>query len=88
MGPQGRSGQVRKISPPPGDSIPGPSSPWPVSIPTALPGPLVLFVLRVNSLIERRKCRTVLSMFVSRRKKSKVYRLTVLSNVLTSFCNK
>jgi len=26
-GPQGQSGQVRKISPPPWDSIPGPSSP-------------------------------------------------------------
>jgi hypothetical protein len=26
-GPQGRSGQVRKILPPPRDSIPGPSSP-------------------------------------------------------------
>jgi hypothetical protein len=40
-GPQGRSGQVRKISPPPPnwDSIPGPSSPQPVAIRTELPGP-------------------------------------------------
>ena len=35
-GPQGRSGQVRKISPPPGFD-PGPSSPYSVAIPTELP---------------------------------------------------
>jgi hypothetical protein len=35
-GPQGRSGEVRKISPQ-WDSIPGPSSPKPVAIPTKLP---------------------------------------------------
>ena len=38
-GPQGRSGQVRKISPSL-VSISGPSSPWPVAIPTELPGPM------------------------------------------------
>ena len=38
-GPQGRSGQVRKISSPTGDSIPGPSSPQSVAIKTELPGP-------------------------------------------------
>ena len=42
-GPQGRSGRVRKIRPPPHrDSIPGPSSPQWVAIPTQLlsyPGP-------------------------------------------------
>ena len=37
-GPQGRSGQVRKISPH-RDSIPRPSSPQTVAIPTELPGP-------------------------------------------------
>jgi hypothetical protein len=37
-GPQGRTGQVRKISPPNRDSTPGPSSPYPVAIPTELPG--------------------------------------------------
>ena len=37
-GPQGRSGLVRKISLH-RDSIPGPSSPQAVAIPTALPGP-------------------------------------------------
>ena len=36
--PQGWSGQVRKISPH-RDSIPGPSSPQAVAIPTTLPGP-------------------------------------------------
>ena len=40
-GPQGRSGQVRKISPPHRDSIPGLSSPWPVAILTELPGPRI-----------------------------------------------
>ena len=39
-GPQGRSGLVRKISPH-WDSIPGPSSPQAVAIPTTLPGPQV-----------------------------------------------
>ena len=34
--PQGRSGRVRKISPLYGDSIPGPSSPSRVAIPTEL----------------------------------------------------
>ena len=34
-GPQGRSGRVRKVSSH-RDSIPGPSSPWRVAIPTAL----------------------------------------------------
>jgi hypothetical protein len=43
-GPHGRSGRVRKISPPPGfffsgNSIPGSSSPYSVAIPTELPGP-------------------------------------------------
>ena len=38
-GPHGRSGQVRKISPSHRDSIPGLSSPYPVAIPTELPGP-------------------------------------------------
>jgi hypothetical protein len=37
-GPQGRSGRVRKISPH-RNSILGPSSPYPVAIPTELPGP-------------------------------------------------
>ena len=37
-GPQGRYGQVRNISPH-RDSIPGPSSPLAVAIPTTLPGP-------------------------------------------------
>ena len=41
-GPQGRSGQVRKISPH-RDSIPGPSSTSPVAIPTTLPGPQYLY---------------------------------------------
>jgi len=36
-GPQGWSGEVRKISPHQ-DSIPGPSSPQAVAIPTTLPG--------------------------------------------------
>jgi hypothetical protein len=48
-GPQGRSGQVRKISPPP-EFDPRPSSPSPVAIPTELPGPLargsVCFLVR------------------------------------------
>ena len=39
VGPQGRSGQVRKISPH-RHSIPGPFSPQVVAIPTTLPGPL------------------------------------------------
>ena len=38
-GPQGRSGQVWKIAPPHRNSIPGPSGPYPVAIPTTLPGP-------------------------------------------------
>ena len=38
-GPQGRSGRVRKISPPHGDSIPGPSSPLQFAIPTELSRP-------------------------------------------------
>ena len=37
-GPQGRSGEVRKISPPPGFD-PRPSSPYPVAIPTEIPDP-------------------------------------------------
>ena len=37
-GPQGRSGQVQKISSPPGFD-PGPSSPLSVAILTELPGP-------------------------------------------------
>ena len=35
-------GPVRKVSPPHRDSIPGPSSPQPVAIPTELPGPQVV----------------------------------------------
>ena len=45
-GPQGRSGQVRKISTPNRDSIPGPTSPQPVAIPTTLPGPLCMLVIQ------------------------------------------
>jgi hypothetical protein len=41
-GPQSWSRQVRKISPH-RDSIPGPSSPYPVDIPTQLPGPRNIF---------------------------------------------
>jgi hypothetical protein len=37
-GPQGRSGEVRKIGPPPGFD-PEPSSPYSVAILTELPGP-------------------------------------------------
>jgi hypothetical protein len=37
-GPQGRSGQMRKISPPPGFD---PRTVQPVALPTTLPGPLV-----------------------------------------------
>ena len=43
-GPQGRSGQVRKISAPPGFD-PRTYSPWPVAIPTELPGPLGFGIL-------------------------------------------
>ena len=43
-GPQGRSGQVRKISPH-RDSILGPSSPLVFAIPTTLPGPLLTYLL-------------------------------------------
>ena len=46
-GPQGRSGLVRKISPH-RDSIPGPSSPQAVAIPTTLPGPQELQVNGLN----------------------------------------
>ena len=47
-GPQGRSGQVRKIWPPHRDSIPGPSSLQAVAIPTELPGPPLSNVNPVN----------------------------------------
>ena len=52
-GPQGRSGQVRKISPH-RDSIPGPSSPQAVAIPTELPNPIhicINFLKQKNTLI-------------------------------------
>ena len=52
-GPQDRSGQVRKISPH-RDSIPGPSSPQTVAIPTELPGPrgkiLIISIYSVTSM--------------------------------------
>jgi len=38
-GPRGRCGQVRKVVLPHRVSIPGPSSPKPIAIPTELPGP-------------------------------------------------
>ena len=56
-GPQGRSGLVRKISPH-RDSIPGPSSPQAVSIPTELPGPKIFYVPCLLIEIISRKFRT------------------------------
>ena len=46
--PQDRYGQVRKISPR-RDSTPGPSSPYPVAIPTTRPGPLTSMDFRLIS---------------------------------------
>ena len=54
VGPQCRSGQVRKISPPPGFD---PRTVQPVAIPTTLPGPhynVHVLVLFVNSSWRRR----------------------------------
>ena len=48
-GPQGRSGQVRKISPH-RDLIPGPSSPQAVAIPTTLPGSRIKFYNNIISV--------------------------------------
>ena len=49
-GPQGRSGQLRKISPPPGFDT-GPSSPWRVALPTELPRPTWKYVSSLNNSI-------------------------------------
>jgi hypothetical protein len=45
VGPQGQSGQVRKISPPQGFV---PRTVQPVAIPTELPGPLASLVISIN----------------------------------------
>jgi hypothetical protein len=37
--------------PPPGNSIPGPSSPKSVSIPTELPGPLIIIIMIIIIII-------------------------------------
>jgi hypothetical protein len=42
--------------PKPLDSIPGPSSPWSVAIPTELPGPLKRWVGMLNIMLERITC--------------------------------
>ena len=47
-GPQGRFGQGRKISSPPGFDL-GPSGPKPIAIPTELPGPHLLYRLLKES---------------------------------------
>ena len=49
-GPQGTSGQVRKISPSPGVD-PGPTSTQPVAIPTDLPGPQIIYLYYKNQTI-------------------------------------
>ena len=46
-GPQGWSGQERKVSPPTGIRYPDRPAPWPVSIPTTLPGPQHAYRLKI-----------------------------------------
>ena len=48
-GPQGRSVRVRKISPSHRDSIPGPSSPQRVAIPTELPRPSAIAQMPIQN---------------------------------------
>ena len=47
-GPQGRSGQVRKISPPTGNRSPDRPARSSVAIPTELPGPPTVITLIIN----------------------------------------
>ena len=73
-GPQARSGRVRKISPPQRDSIPRPSSPQRVAIPTELSRPIYIYIYRERE--RERELRAQLYIF----RKMRLYHQTPKDN--------